>query len=99
MIQRPPRSTRTDPLFPDTTLFRSSGKFLGELVALRLLRVRQCGLGCRLAGLRLLQLLQLLLGLRELLGEPLLLGLELRLRLLAQRRDQGEGAARRAAAA
>src|SRR3546814_10794766 len=24
MIQRPPRSTRTDPLFPYTTLFRSS---------------------------------------------------------------------------
>src|SRR3546814_13592930 len=23
MIRRPPRSTRTDPLFPDTTLFRS----------------------------------------------------------------------------
>src|SRR3546814_20194124 len=25
MIRRPPRSTRTDPLFPYTTLFRSSG--------------------------------------------------------------------------
>src|SRR3546814_10502153 len=25
MIRRPPRSTRTDTLFPDTTLFRSSG--------------------------------------------------------------------------
>src|SRR3546814_4090290 len=25
MIRRPPRSTRTDPLFPDTTLFRSDG--------------------------------------------------------------------------
>src|SRR3546814_18532645 len=24
MIQRPPRSTRTDPLFPSTTLFRSA---------------------------------------------------------------------------
>src|SRR3546814_20489272 len=24
MIRRPPRSTRTDPLFPDTTLFRSA---------------------------------------------------------------------------
>src|SRR3546814_3088455 len=26
MIRRPPRSTRTDPLFPDTTLFRSLGQ-------------------------------------------------------------------------
>src|SRR3546814_5220622 len=26
MIRRPPRSTRTDPLFPYTTLFRSLGK-------------------------------------------------------------------------
>src|SRR3546814_14708958 len=25
MIRTPPRSTRTDPLFPDTTLFRSHG--------------------------------------------------------------------------
>src|SRR3546814_15793736 len=25
MIRRPPRSTRTDTLFPDTTLFRSEG--------------------------------------------------------------------------
>src|SRR3546814_17685201 len=25
MIRRPPRSTRTDTLFPDTTLFRSAG--------------------------------------------------------------------------
>src|SRR3546814_10181284 len=28
MIRRPPRSTRTDPLFPYTTLFRSAGKRL-----------------------------------------------------------------------
>src|SRR3546814_2074981 len=27
MIQRPPRSTRTDTLFPYTTLFRSDGRF------------------------------------------------------------------------
>src|SRR3546814_7545530 len=27
MIRRPPRSTRTDTLFPYTTLFRSSGTF------------------------------------------------------------------------
>src|SRR3546814_21094631 len=26
MIRRPPRSTRTDTLFPDTTLFRSDGR-------------------------------------------------------------------------
>src|SRR3546814_11979839 len=26
MIRRPPRSTRTDTLFPDTTLFRSQGR-------------------------------------------------------------------------
>src|SRR3546814_19043332 len=26
MIRRPPRSTRTDTLFPDTTLFRSHGR-------------------------------------------------------------------------
>src|SRR3546814_7699423 len=26
MIRRPPRSTRTDTLFPDTTLFRSRGR-------------------------------------------------------------------------
>src|SRR3546814_2955913 len=26
MIRRPPRSTRTDTLFPDTTLFRSGGQ-------------------------------------------------------------------------
>src|SRR3546814_15496825 len=27
MRRRPPRSTRTDTLFPDTTLFRSTGKY------------------------------------------------------------------------
>src|SRR3546814_17595157 len=27
MLRRPPRSTRTDTLFPDTTLFRSAGAF------------------------------------------------------------------------
>src|SRR3546814_19300980 len=43
MIRRPPRSTRTDTLFPYTTLFRSvdiaglerNGRFLGELGAMR----------------------------------------------------------------
>src|SRR3546814_7079791 len=29
MIRRPPRSTRTDTLFPDTTLFRSPGQAHG----------------------------------------------------------------------
>src|SRR3546814_14579993 len=29
MIRRPPRSTRTDTLFPDTTLFRSHGVAFG----------------------------------------------------------------------
>src|SRR3546814_9624215 len=31
MIRRPPRSTRTDTLFPYTTLFRSSGEHLGNI--------------------------------------------------------------------
>src|SRR3546814_6212452 len=35
MIRRPPRSTRTDTLFPYTTLFRSSGMFLNLLDELR----------------------------------------------------------------
>src|SRR3546814_13210003 len=30
MIRRPPRSTRTDTLFPYTTLFRSAGRLLRE---------------------------------------------------------------------
>src|SRR3546814_19355171 len=30
MIRRPPRSTRTDTLFPDTTLFRSFSRYAGE---------------------------------------------------------------------
>src|SRR3546814_17920040 len=30
MIRRPPRSTRTDTLFPYTTLFRSAGRLLGS---------------------------------------------------------------------
>src|SRR3546814_1024153 len=45
MIRRPPRSTRTDTLFPYTTLFRSGAAFLperlirGELESGRLHRV------------------------------------------------------------
>src|SRR3546814_4120411 len=31
MIRRPPRSTRTDTLFPYTTLFRSQGRGIGQL--------------------------------------------------------------------
>src|SRR3546814_4215548 len=31
MIQRPPRSTRTDTLFPDTTLFRSAALRRGDV--------------------------------------------------------------------
>src|SRR3546814_6524673 len=34
MITRPPRSTRTDTLFPDTTLFRSLRQVLAPLLAL-----------------------------------------------------------------
>src|SRR3546814_14336240 len=43
MLRRPPRSTRTDTLFPDTTLFRSSsvtnsadGEIFGERAAIAL---------------------------------------------------------------
>src|SRR3546814_11928685 len=35
MIRRPPRSTRTDTLFPYTTLFRSLGVYLGIKAAIR----------------------------------------------------------------
>src|SRR3546814_1596518 len=42
MIRRPPRSTRTDPLFPYTTLFRSSGKTLiANLALVRELLLRE----------------------------------------------------------
>src|SRR3546814_8874825 len=34
MLRRPPRSTRTDTLFPYTTLFRSGVEPLGELIAI-----------------------------------------------------------------
>src|SRR3546814_5440162 len=39
MIRRPPRSTRTDTLFPYTTLFRSVGGQLAEIVAVELVRL------------------------------------------------------------
>src|SRR3546814_10670895 len=37
MIRRPPRSTRTDTLFPYTTLFRSSGRRFGHQAAVHAL--------------------------------------------------------------
>src|SRR3546814_12270479 len=48
MIRRPPRSTRTDTLFPYTTLFRSLGGTLGlETATVRelvdILRANYCG--------------------------------------------------------
>src|SRR3546814_10197259 len=44
MIRRPPRSTRTDTLFPDTTLFRSVGRRMpGQL------REARAGVGERAA--------------------------------------------------
>src|SRR3546814_4274302 len=48
MIRRPPRSTRTDTLFPYTTLFRSDGGPRRQRGAARLpdpVRLRQAGLG------------------------------------------------------
>src|SRR3546814_1476890 len=35
MVRRPPRATRTDTLFPDTTLFRSDPVVVGESVAVQ----------------------------------------------------------------
>src|SRR3546814_4221279 len=46
MIRRPPRSTRTDTLFPYTTLFRSDARPLAESCCLRAGRSR----GCRWRG-------------------------------------------------
>src|SRR3546814_5068812 len=49
MVRRPPRSTRTDTLFPDTTLFRSAGGERAVPDAHRARRIsaaaarRQCG--------------------------------------------------------
>src|SRR3546814_15036721 len=42
MVRRPPRSTRTDTLFPYTTLFRS-GERLDEIVSLDYSTFRQSG--------------------------------------------------------
>src|SRR3546814_10091384 len=41
MIRRPPRSTRTDTLFPDTTLFRSIAGSGTDLIGGRLVGHRQ----------------------------------------------------------
>src|SRR3546814_20442264 len=48
MIRRPPRSTRTDTLFPYTTLFRSRGG--GRADAHLVLRAQQPGLRSRCGG-------------------------------------------------
>src|SRR3546814_6873897 len=59
MIRRPPRSTRTDTLFPDTTLFRSGAMVVGLVlcaVAVAVLRTdagpfwRQCATAMGFAG-------------------------------------------------
>src|SRR3546814_5723841 len=54
MIRRPPRSTRTDTLFPYTTLFRSveGGALLSHLDASRCIRVGQARTGLGLCGCR-----------------------------------------------
>src|SRR3546814_18589364 len=49
MIRRPPRSTRTDTLFPYTTLFRSAGDVLGRGCRYAD-RARQCPHARRLGG-------------------------------------------------
>src|SRR3546814_1283170 len=47
MIRRPPRATRTDTLFPYTTLFRSRGDSSGLWFSFRECRVRASGCRCR----------------------------------------------------
>src|SRR3546814_6556480 len=50
MIRRPPRSTRTDTLFPYTTLFRSSSaRTVPEPVSIAPLRARHCCTSARAA--------------------------------------------------
>src|SRR3546814_19514938 len=51
MIRRPPRSTRTDTLFPYTTLFRSLADCYAMLASLAPLILERQG-GDRLAGVR-----------------------------------------------
>src|SRR3546814_13857515 len=51
MIRRPPRSTRTDTLFPYTTLFRSAGLSAGDtILAINGLRVADATSVDRLLG-------------------------------------------------
>src|SRR3546814_6561173 len=45
MIRRPPRSTRTDTLFPYTTLFRSSISSMTTAIAIRCCGCRKAGRG------------------------------------------------------
>src|SRR3546814_2856444 len=45
MLRRPPRSTRTDTLFPYTTLFRSAGGYVSAAHRARRAVVRQAMLG------------------------------------------------------
>src|SRR3546814_15147440 len=50
MVRRPPRSTRTDTLFPYTTLFRSDAAVRGRALAPRFMNiatVRSCDRECR----------------------------------------------------
>src|SRR3546814_8301402 len=50
MIRRPPRSTRTDTLFPYTTLFRSGARRAGQLEAVAAKINRDGGRAVFLAG-------------------------------------------------
>src|SRR3546814_7973322 len=47
MIRRPPRSTRTDTLFPYTTLFRSPGVLRGQILRRQARHADRIGLGRR----------------------------------------------------
>src|SRR3546814_1534417 len=47
MIRRPPRSTRTDTLFPYTTLFRSAGRRQQALLQVARPGRRRHGAGCQ----------------------------------------------------
>src|SRR3546814_12440730 len=48
MIRRPPRSTRTDTLFPYTTLFRSAGDFRKDHLGKHAVAIHRLELGIRL---------------------------------------------------
>src|SRR3546814_3760822 len=45
MIRRPPRSTRTDTLFPYTTLFRSKGGLQPSWPSIRNKLMKECSIG------------------------------------------------------